>query len=512
MSSYAATDAPAVTPRRRLLAAPSSNSPKSRTVVLSVILICQLMVVLDGTVVNIALPSIKDSLHFSSASLSWVLNAYTLAFGGLLLLGARAGDLLGRRRVFLLGITIFTLGSLAGGIAQSSGELLAARAAQGVGGAFASPAALALIMIMWPDAKERMRPIGAYTAVSVGGTALGLVLGGILTQWADWRWVFFINLPIGVILLALALPTLPSSERRPGRFDITGALSSVIGITALVYAFVHAASDGWSDPETVGSFIIGAVLLVAFVIIETRAESPITPLRLFRNRNRVAAYLCRLLLLASMMGMFFFLTQFLQNVLHYSALKTGFAFVPMTVAVFGATQISVRYLQHRVPLKWVMVIGVALSAFGVVWLTQLSPSSSYGFMLIALIGFGIGNGMAFTSMTSYAIDDVRPEDAGAASGLVNVMQQVGGALGLAVLVTIFGTASKHATQHPPAGSTPAEAATHAFVHGATTAFWGSTVVMAVAVLVSIVMIHGKKSDHVEPVAAELDIDQLFENV
>ena len=513
MSSTAASDTPAAaTPRRRRLTAPTDNAPKSRGVVLAVILICQLMVVLDGTVVNIALPSIKTSLGFSSESLSWVLNAYTLAFGGMLLLGARAGDLLGRRPVFLFGIVLFTLGSLAGGLAQSSGELLAARAAQGVGGAFASPTALALIMVMWPDAKERMRPIGAYTAVSVGGSAVGLVLGGMITQWADWRWVFFVNVPVGVVLVALALPTLPKAVRRRGRFDLVGALSSVAGITALVYGFVHAASNGWGNAQTVGSFAIGAALLALFVVTETRAAEPITPLRLFRNRNRVGAYTCRLLLLASMMGMFFFLTQYLQNVLHYSALRTGFAFVPMTLGTFLSAQLCVRYLQQRVSLKSIMVSGTVLSTVGIFMLTFINPDTSYVYLVISVVIFGFGNGLAFTSMTSYAIDDVLPEDAGAASGLVNVMQQVGGALGLAVLVTIFGTASSHAAQHPAAGASPAEIATQTFIHGAKAAFIASTVVMIAAIIATVVLIRGEKSDRVEQPEADLELDQLFENV
>ena len=316
--------------------------------VLALILTCQLMVVLDATIVNIALHDIKTDLGFSSAGLSWVVNAYTLTFGGLLLLGARAGDILGRRRVFLAGIALFTLASLAGGFAANPGQLLAARAVQGVGGALASPSALALLMTMFPDARERTRAIGLYTAVSIGGSAVGLIAGGMLSEWASWRWVLFVNVPIGLVLLVLARPSLPETPRQRGRFDLAGAFTSTLGMGALVYGFVHAATAGWGADETIASFAVGLVLLTAFVATELRAEAPITPLRLFADRNRSSSYVARLLLVAGMMGMFFFLTQFLRGVLGYSDLVTGFAFVPLTAVVFTASQLSARVLVDRV--------------------------------------------------------------------------------------------------------------------------------------------------------------------
>jgi MFS family permease len=254
--------------------------------VLSLILTSQLMVVLDATIVNVALHDIKSALGFSSAGLSWVVNAYTLTFGGLLLLGARAGDILGRRRVFLGGIALFSLASLVGGFAQNPAELLAARAVQGIGGALASPSALALLMTMFPNARERTRAIGLYTAVSIGGAAVGLIAGGMLSEWASWRWVLFVNVPIGLAVLLLARPTMPETDRQPGRFDLAGALTSTLGMAALVYGFVNAASDGWGNARTVASFAVGALLLAAFVLTELRAEAPITPLRLFADRNR----------------------------------------------------------------------------------------------------------------------------------------------------------------------------------------------------------------------------------
>ncbi|MDT4970671.1 MAG: hypothetical protein QOG22_814, partial [Pseudonocardiales bacterium] len=362
--------------------------------VLTLILSSQLMVVLDATIVNIALPDIKSALNFSPAGLSWVVNAYTLTFGGLLLLGARAGDILGRRRTFLTGIALFTLASLIGGFAQTSGQLLAARAVQGIGGALASPSALALLMTMFPQGRERTRAVGLYTAVSIGGSAVGLIAGGMLTQWVSWRWVLFVNAPIGLAVFALSRLVLPETPRRTGRFDLTGALTSTIGMAALVYGFVHAATAGWGDPATLGSFAVGVALLVGFVLTELRAPSPITPLRLFANRNRASAYVARLMLVAGMMGMFFFLTQFLRGVLGYSDLKTGFAFVPLTVVVFAGSQLSARYLVERLGAKPLMVVGITFSTLGMLWLTQLSATSGYFSLVGPLLVFGLGNGLA----------------------------------------------------------------------------------------------------------------------
>jgi EmrB/QacA subfamily drug resistance transporter len=448
---------------------------RSANLVLALILTCQLMVVLDATIVNIALHDIKDALGFSSAGLSWVVNAYTLTFGGLLLLGARAGDILGRRRVFLTGIALFTLASFAGGFAANPTELLAARAIQGVGGALASPSALALLMTMFPEARERTRAIGLYTAVSIGGSAVGLIAGGMLSEWASWRWVLFVNVPIGLVVLALALPTLTETPRQRGRFDLTGAITSTLGMGALVYGFVNAASDGWSDVRTIGSFAVGVVLLAAFVLTELRAESPITPLRLFADRNRSSSYVARLLLVAGMMGMFFFLTQFLRGVLGYSDLVTGFAFVPLTAIVFTASQLSARVLVERIGAHRLMIVGISFSTLGMLWLTQLGEHSGYASLVGPLLVFGLGNGLAFVPLTTAALDGVEPKDAGAASGLVNVMQQVGGSLGLAVLVTVFGSASKSAAKDLPAGLSPAEAARHVFVTAADRSFWTATI-------------------------------------
>ncbi len=456
--------------------------------VLAVILTCQLMVVLDATIVNVALPDMRTALHFSPTQLSWVLNAYTLTFGGLLLLGARAGDLLGRRTVFLGGIALFTAASLAGGFATTGGLLLAARALQGVGGALAAPSALALLTTMFPDGAERLRAIALFTAVSIGGGAIGLISGGMLTEWTTWRWVLFVNVPIGIAVLTVGAWVLPQTTRLHGRFDLLGALTSTLGMGSLVYGFVRAASDGWSDPGTIGSFAAGVVLLGLFVVTELHAEEPITPLRLLADPSRTAANAARGLLFAGMYGMFFFLTQFLQGVLDYSPLRTGFAFLPLPLTVFVTSQLASRVWITRVNGKVLMMTGTGLSTAGLVLASQLGAGSSYSHILICLLLFGAGNGTAFVSLTSAALAGVAPADAGAASGLVNVTQQLGGTLGVAVLVTIFGSATKHAAAHPVAGLDPIGQAHHAFVYGVDHAFVGSVLFLlaALALLAGVV--------------------------
>jgi len=454
------------------------KAPTRRSGALAVILIAQLMVVLDATIVNIALPNIQTALSFSRADLSWVLNAYSLTFGGLLLLGARSGDLFGRRRIFIAGIALFTVSSLAGGFTTSAGLLLAARAAQGVGAAFASPSALALLMVMFREGAERTRAIALYTAVSIGGSAVGLIAGGMLVEWTSWRWVFFVNVPLGIVLLVLARRDLPETDRHVGRIDFPGALTSTIGMAALVYGFVRAASDGWRDHGTILAFVVGLVLLATFALVETRAAAPITPLRLFADRDRTFSYLTRLVLVGGMFGMFFFLTQFLQDVLGYSPLSTGLAFLPLTVALFVASQLSARVLIAKFGAKRLMVGGLSVSTTGLLMLTQLSETSSYGLVLGALVLFGIGNGLAFVPLTMASLAGVAPADAGAASGLVNVMQQVGGALGLSVLVTIFGTASRSAKAHAIAGP---RGDAHTFVYAADRAFLAAALLLVIAV-------------------------------
>jgi EmrB/QacA subfamily drug resistance transporter len=427
----------------------TKRRPDRRGIALALVLGAQLMIILDMTVVNIALPSIARGLHFSEPGLSWVLNAYTLTFGGLLLLGGRAGDILGRRRVFIAGIALFTAASLAGGLATSPAWLLAARAVQGVGGAIASPAVLALIAASFTEGRERTRALSIYTAVAMGGGSLGLVLGGVITEWVSWRWVLFINVPIG-IAVALASPALlPESQRQPGRFDLAGALSSTAGMVLLVFGFIQAASHGWGNRLAIGAFAAAAVLLTAFGVNESRARQPITPLRLFADRGRAGSYVTRLLLVAGMFGMFYFLTQFVQDQLGFSPLRAGISFLPMTAALFAVSRLSPRLLA-RIGAKPLMVAGLIPAAAGMAWLSRISPGSDYlSGVLGPMLLLGAGMGVAFVPLTMASLAGVHPEDSGAASSMVNVTQQVGGSLGLAILVTAYTSAIGHAavTQH-----------------------------------------------------------------
>jgi EmrB/QacA subfamily drug resistance transporter len=459
-------------------AATSDDASRRRRpgLTLAVIVACQLMVILDLTIVNIALPQIQTSLHFSATSLSWVLNAYTLTFGGLLLLGGRAGDILGRRRVLVAGVLLFSLASLLGGFAPSAGWLLLARAAQGVGGAIASPTALALIATNFGEGPARNRALGIYAAVSSGGASLGLMAGGMLTSWLSWRWVLFVNVPIGIAIALLAPLFIEESPRREGRFDLAGALTSTAGMASLVYGFIRASSSGWSDGVTRLAFAAAVALLALFLTIELRSRQPITPLHLFANRDRSSAHAIRLLLVAGMFGTFFFLTQLVQGVLGFSPLKAGFAFLPMTVALFASARAASRLLP-RFGAKRLTVTGTAITAAGMLWLSQVSAGSSYfPGVLGPMLLFGLGVGLPFVGLTLLALSGVEPPDTGAASSLVNVTQQVGGSLGLALLVTVFGTASRSAGT--------ATQLREALAHGISSAFTASTILVACALLLA----------------------------
>ncbi|MFJ8254248.1 MFS transporter [Streptomyces sp. NPDC094466] len=427
---------------------------------LLVIASCQLMVVLDVTIVNIALPHMQKDLGFSTENLSWVINAYTLTFGGLLLLGGRLGDILGRRRVFIFGVLLFVFASLLGGLSQEGWQLLAARSLQGVGGAIASPTALSLITTTFREGPERNRAFGVFAAVSAGGSAIGLLAGGVLVEWLDWRWVLFVNVPIG-LLIALAAPRyIPESERRPGHFDVAGALTSTAGMVLLVYGFIRASEEGWTDPVTLGSFGAAVLLLGVFIAIESRSRQPITPLALFRDRNRAGTYTMMLCLSAAIFGMFFFLTLFVQDVLDFSPLRAGLAFLPVSVVIAISAGLASQLLPRWGP-KPFMVVGAILAAAGLGWLTRTDVHSSYlGSILGPMLVFGFGMGMQFVSLTLMAVSGVAPKEAGAASGTLNASQQVGGSLGLSILVTTFGTASRNeATDQAPAflqEATPAQ--------------------------------------------------------
>lgn len=480
-------------------------------IALTVIAACQLMVVLDSTIVNIALPHIQDALSFSTTDLSWVLSAYTLTFGGLLLLGGRAGDILGRRRVFMTGILVFTLASLLGGFAQEPWQLLAARALQGIGGAIASPTSLALITTTFPEGPERNRAFGVFAAVSAGGGAIGLLAGGLLTDWLDWRWVFFVNVPIGVLIAVLAPLYINESEKHPGRFDISGALTSTLGMASLVYGFIRASEEGWRDSLTLASFGASVILLASFVLIEMRAKEPITPLRMFADRNRSGTYVIMLSLAAAMFGMFFFIVLFVQNVLAYSAIESGLAFLPVTVAIIVGAGLSQRFLPVLGP-KPFMVTGSALAGVGLVWLTFISPDSSYlSGVLGPMLVFSFGMGLNFVTLTLTAVSGVAQHEAGAASSLLNASQQVGGSLGLSILVTVFGTASRNeAEKQVPqflAQASPEQKAEFAktrelpgdwgdavLSQGISTAFLAAVAMAGLALLTALLVIRVRKSD------------------
>jgi EmrB/QacA subfamily drug resistance transporter len=415
----------------------------SPSAILFVILTSQLMVVLDTTIVNVALPHIQSGLHFSGSGLSWVLNAYLLTFGGLLLLGARCGDLLGRRRTFLIGIAVFSLSSLVGGFATASWMLLAARALQGVGAALAAPSSLALLTTVFSEGPERLRAIGLFTTVSAAGGAIGLVAGGVLTELVSWRWVMFVNVPIGVVVWAIGRVALKETKGRHGHFDLAGALTSTFGMGGVVLGLVEAGSKGWASPLTLGSLAMGALLLAMFARIETRVEEPILPLRLLANSTRTAANVSRGLVYAGMYGTFFFLGQFLQDVERYSPLRAGIAFLPVPVSVFLSSQLVSKVLVGRVRPKVLMLTGISIMIVSLLLTSQLHAGVPYSRLLVCLVLLGLGSGTSLVSLTTASLSGVEPADAGAASGLVNVIQQVGAALGLAVLVTVLSAAAGH---------------------------------------------------------------------
>ncbi|WP_217223550.1 MFS transporter [Streptomyces anulatus] len=478
---------------------------------LLVIASCQLMVVLDVTIVNIALPHMQKDLGFSTENLSWVVNAYTLTFGGLLLLGGRLGDILGRRRVFIFGVLLFVFASLLGGLSQEGWQLLAARSLQGVGGAIASPTALSLITTTFREGPERNRAFGVFAAVSAGGSAIGLLAGGLLVEWLDWRWVLFVNVPIG-LLIAFATPRyIPESERRPGHFDIAGALTSTVGMVLLVYGFIRASEDGWTDALTLGSFAAAVVLLAVFITVERGSKQPITPLWMFRDRNRSGSYVMMLSLAAAMFGMFFFLTLFVQNVLDFSPLRAGLAFLPVSAVIAVSAGLASQLLPRWGP-KPFMVVGALLAAVGLGWLTLTDVHSSYlGSILGPMLVFGFGMGMQFVPLTLMAVSGVAPKEAGAASGILNATQQVGGSLGLSILVTTFGTASRNeATDQVPrflqegtpaqllefrrTGELPAPWGDQVLTSGVSSAFVVAACFAVVAALVALFVIQVRPAD------------------
>jgi EmrB/QacA subfamily drug resistance transporter len=410
----------------------------NRWLVLVIACLAQFMVILDATIVNVALPSIQRSLHFSAANLQWVVNAYTLVFGGFLLLGGRAADLLGRKRLFMAGIALFSLASLFNGLAQSSGMLIIGRGLQGLGGALVSPAALSIINTTFTETGERTRALGVWSAIAAGGGAVGLLLGGVLTDLVSWQWIFFVNVPVGVVALVLASRYVPESraEVTHRAFDLAGAVTVTSGLVVLVYAIVKAQNYGWGSGRTLGLMAVALALLAAFVMIERRSVAPLMRLSIFRVRTLTVADIVLLLVASGMFGMFFFASLYVQEILGYSPLKAGLAFLPVTAGIVVGAGIS-QQLIPRLGVRNVSIGGITLATIGMLVLTQLPVHGSYtADLLPGLMPMSVGMGLTFVPITLLGTGGVAENDAGLASGLFNTAQQVGGSLGLAILSTL----------------------------------------------------------------------------
>jgi EmrB/QacA subfamily drug resistance transporter len=460
---------------------------------LGVIAIAQLMVVLDGTIVNIALPSAQRALDISTADRQWIITAYTLAFGGLLLLGGRIADFFGRKRVFLIGLIGFAAASALGGAAVNAPMLFGARALQGAFGALLAPAALSLITVTFTQAKERATAFAVYGGISGGGAAIGLLMGGLLTEYASWRWCLFVLTPVALFAFAAAVPVVRESRAHGDtRYDVPGAILSTGGLVALVYGFTKAAEDGWGSGVTL-SYLIGAlVLLAAFVAWEARGtHHPLLPLRVVLDRNRGASFVISILGGSGLLGMFLFMTFYLQQSLGYSALRSGVAYLPFSVGIVVAATAASQLLP-RVGPRVLMTSGGALATVGMVWLTQLEIDSAYvTHILPSFIALSLGMGLLFVVLSSTALNGVAPHDAGVASALVNTTQQVGGSLGTALLNTIFTTSvAGYLTVHGVDAVAQADAA----IHGYNVAFWVSAGLFALATVLSLVFITADGAD------------------
>jgi EmrB/QacA subfamily drug resistance transporter len=472
-----------------------------RWLTLAVVAIAQLMVVLDATVVNIALPSAQHALDISDANRQWIVTAYTLAFGGLLLLGGRIADYIGRKRAFLIGLVGFAAASALGGAANGAFMLFAARGLQGAFGALLAPAALSLITVTFTKARERAQAFGVFGAISGGGAAIGLISGGVLTQYLDWRWCLFVNVPIAVIAFVAALPIVRESKAEGHtRYDLPGAVLSTVGLVSLVYGFTKAATDGWGSGVTLAFLGAAVVLLVVFVVWETRTANPLLPMRILTDRNRGASFLTSVLLGSGMLGMFLFMTYYLQQTLHYTALHAGIAYLPFSGGIIVTATAAARLLPRFGP-RALMTTGAVLATAAMVWLTQLTLTSSYVTAILpAFIVMSIGMGLVFVPLSNVALTGVANHDAGVASALVNTTQQVGGSLGTALLNSIFATVvTGYLTTHGGSALSQANAA----IHGYNVAFWVSAGLMAAAAVVvfSFVRTRGNRVREVNGVAA-----------
>ncbi|ROS26032.1 MFS transporter [Cellulomonas sp. PhB150] len=480
-----------------------------RWAMLAVIAIAQLIIVLDSSIMNIALPAAADDLDIDPANLQWAITAYTLAFGGLLLLGGRVADYLGRKRAFIIGLLGFAAASALGGLATTQGMLFGARALQGVFAALLAPAALALITVTFTESHERAKAFGVFGAISGGGAAIGLIAGGALTEYLNWRWCLLVNLPIALITGAFAIRVLKESKAKGDtRFDIPGALLSIVGLVALVYGFTEAAKQevgadgipttrGWTDPTVVALLLVAVVSLVLFVVVESRVRNPLLPLRILLNRNRGGSYLVFLLVGAGLFGMFLFMTLYLQRVLGYEPLKAGFAFLPFSIGLIITAGV-VAQLLPRVGPKPLMIVGLTLATTGLLLLLRTTPTSSYfGSVFPALVVMSLGMAAVFIPASSTALVGVGGHDAGIASAVLNTSQQVGGSLGLALLNTFALTATADKLgELIGAGGDPKSASLQATaeVAGFHVAYIGSAVMLILALLIAIVMISAKKDD------------------
>jgi EmrB/QacA subfamily drug resistance transporter len=442
----------------------AANSERRRWPVLAVTVIAQFMVILDVSVVNVALPSIKHDLHFSQESLQWVITAYSILFGGMLLLGGRLADLLGRRRLFMTGVAVFTVGSLLSGLAWSEDALIATRALQGLGGALLAPAALSIVVTTFREGRERNIALGVWGAASGIGGAVGVLLGGVLTSYLDWSWIFFVNLPVGVAVLAVS-PWLLSESRAAlvhRHYDVSGATSITAGLMVLVYAITRGSEHGWSNAATVGLLATAGALIVAFVAIEARSAAPLLPLRIFRLRTLSAANAIMLVTGGATFGQFFLLTLYLQEVLRYSAIETGVAFIALAVTIVAVSNLG-QALTTRLGARPVLSAGLLVTAAGGALYAQMPADGHYFWNVFpALLVSGIGLAFSFVPVTIASLTGVQPADAGVASGLINTSRQIGGSIGLAAVTTIAATATGHYAGSHGVAAVSGPALTHGF--------------------------------------------------
>ncbi|MFE1340078.1 MFS transporter [Streptomyces sp. NPDC058733] len=470
---------------------PATGTDPHRWWGLVIIALAQLMVVLDATIVNIALPSAQRDLGMSDANRQWVITAYTLAFGGLLLLGGRIADLVGRKRTFVIGLIGFAAASALGGAATTADMLFGARALQGAFAAVLAPSALSLLTTTFTDPKERGKAFGIYGALAGSGSAIGFIVGGLLTEYLNWRWCLYVNVPIAVIAVIGALTLLHDRPGHAGvRLDVPGVILGCGGLVAIVYGFSEAQPRGWTDPLVLALFAAGVALLATFVWWQTRAPSPLLPLHIIKDRNRAGCFLTMMLAVIGMFGLFLFMTYYLQVILGYSPVRTGLAFLPLTVAIIiGSTQISARLLPHVSP-RMLMVPGMVLAAGGMVILTQMTVDSSYTTEILpALLLMGLGMGLTFMPVFSTATAGVAPQDSGVTSATVNTSQQVGGSIGTALLNTIATTSSAtYIAAHLRDPAQRALVVREGVVHGYTVAIWCAAGVMLLAGLVAGLMV------------------------